>query len=289
MKKACTFGILLLALFAFAGCEDDDEINDPRPQPPQGVFSITGDGAVELWWAGPYERDIDEFWIYRATSPDDVEPDEYQFLFAVDADDNPDLDLVWYSTIDESADNGVTYWYAIASVDFAGQVSDLSAESIFDTPRPEGVVTLYDIAVSVANSGFDFGGKARMSADNATTDVYVDSFEGIFYLNAGNTGGTHLTDIQDMGYTGSWDAIGYAPTEGWSDLGFVELILGHTYIIWTDDEHFAKMRVIDIDPGGTVHFQWAWQPQVNNPELKPAVPGDTSAATAMNTKASASK
>ncbi len=247
---------------------DTTEIElDLPPQPPQGVFSVTGDGAVELWWAGPYEHDIDQYRIYRATSPDDIEPNTYQFLFAVDATINPNLDLLWYSALDDSPENGTTYWYAIASVDFAGQVSDLSAEMVFDTPRPEGVVLLSDAAISLATSGFDFGTRTRVSADNVTADVYVDSFEGILYLNAGNTGGTHLTDIQDMGFTDFWDVIGYAPTDGWSELGFSEIILGHTYIIWTDDEHFAKMRVMDINLDGTVAFQWAWQPQVNNPEL----------------------
>ncbi|HOD67509.1 MAG TPA: HmuY family protein [candidate division Zixibacteria bacterium] len=268
MKKALTFGGLILVLMALAGCEDDDPVYDPIPQPPQGVFSITGDGWVDLWWMYPYDRDIKEFLVYRAEAPMDEPPEEYTLQFRVPAVDNPELNLVWDSTRDNSVDNGKTYWYALATVDHAGRVSDLSAEPVFDTPRPEGVVTLRDYALDVNNAGFDFNGKNVVSAGSPSADVWIDSFDGILYLNAGDTLGTRYTDIQDMGFTGSWDVIGWAPTDGWSNLGWAEIIIGHTYIIWTDDEHFAKLRVISVDGvTGTVMFQWAWQPQVNNPEL----------------------
>lgn len=268
MKKAVTFGILFIGLFAFVGCEDDDEIFDPIPQPPQGVFSITGDGWVDIWWAYPYDRDIDEFLLYRAQAPMDQPPVEYELIERIPAVDNPELNLVYDSTRDNSAANGVTYWYALATVDHAGRVSDLSAEDIFDTPRPEGVVTLRDFQLDVNNAGFDFNNRQVVSAGSPAADVWVDAFEGVLFLNAGDTLGARNTDIQDMGFTGSWDVIGWAPLDGWSNLGYAEIILGHTYVIWTEDDHYAKVRVISLNEAtGTVTFQWAWQSQAGNPEL----------------------
>jgi hypothetical protein len=199
-------------------------------------------------------------------------PSQYNFLFEVDAVNNPNLDLVWDSVSDGPLPNGTTYWYAIASVDHAGQVSDLSAEDVWDTPRPEGVTTLYDFRQNVSLSGFDFGGQSRISAGSILCDVYVDQFDGILYFNAGDTLSFRNTDIQDMGFTGSWDVIGWAPYYGWSNLGYVEVILDHTYVIWTEDDHYAKIRVINVNPGGSVTIQWAYQLQQANPELAPPKP-----------------
>jgi len=80
---------------------------------------------------------------------------------------------------------------------------------------------------------------------------------------------TRGAGIQDMGYTSEWDNIGYGPPAGWSEPGVVEVILDHTYTILTDDNHYAKMRVIDIDDDGMVRLQWAYQEDTGNPELAP--------------------
>ncbi|MEO0156993.1 MAG: hypothetical protein ABIL07_07755, partial [candidate division WOR-3 bacterium] len=68
------------------------------------------------------------------------------------------------------------------------------------------------------------------------------------------------------GYTASFDEIGYAPDDGWSPTGIVEAIVGHTYVIWTWDNHFAKIRVASLKPGYVI-FDWAYQVDPGNPEL----------------------
>jgi hypothetical protein len=124
------------------------------------------------------------------------------------------------------------------------------------------VAVLFDVLIDPGLSGYDFD--ASSNVDTSQADVYVDSVGGIFYLNAGNI----LTDLQDMGFTSSFDDVGYAPQDGWSELGWVELIQGHTYVIWTDDLHFAKMRADTISySSGWVKFQWAYQTDPENPEL----------------------
>jgi hypothetical protein len=250
------FYSIIAGVVALNGCEDDNGIIDPVPAAPQGVYSVTGDQEVYLYWYGPYERDIAEFIIWRSSQP----REGYVEIGRRPALDNPDLDLIIYEYIDGSVTNGVTYYYAVSSVDYAGQVSDLSAEEVFDTPRPEGIVKLFDVASDPTRAGFLFSDYSY--ADTATADVYVDRAGGIFYLNAGNID----TDIQDMGYTDTFSVIGYAPQDGWSEVGWLEIIEGHTYVIWTDDGHFAKMRAQSVNPK-SVTFEWAYQTAPNNPEL----------------------
>jgi hypothetical protein len=81
------------------------------------------------------------------------------------------------------------------------------------------------------------------------------------------------TDIQDAGYASTLDAVDFAPTTGWSPTGTVELIVGHCYIVWTRDDHYAKFRVTDLKPSSTgspgrVTFDWAYQVDRGNRELR---------------------
>lgn len=258
--------LFVIGLLGVVGCDDDRivysgvdtvyVVEDRFPEPPQGVFSITGDGAVYLYWNGPYEDDIVEYIIWRSDEP----VHNYREIGRRPAEHNPELDLWQYEYIDETAQNSVTYYYAVSAVDQAGQVSELSAEEVKDTPRLEGYVHLYDEAVAPNWSGFHFATTTRIYP--ALADVYVDRVNGIFFLNAANDS----TDLQDMGYTDSLDNIDKAPLDGWSNLGWVEIIPGHMYVIWTKDFRYAKMRVESISDD-YVTFSWAYQRDPNNPEL----------------------
>ena len=264
-KKFLTI-LIAAAAMLFIGCDNDDDVVviDFAPAAPQGVYSVTGDNAVYVYFNGPYESDIDGYIIWRSLE----EFTNYQDIGWVDAVANPNLDLLIYEYVDASARNGVTYFYAVSSVDEAGQVSELSAESVFDTPRPEGRVELFDSSFSMNAAAFDFNYRVRVSALNEAADVVVDRDGfGFFYINAADI----LTDIQDVGYTDSFDEVGWSPVDGWSDIGFMEIIEGHTYVIWTNDNHFAKMRVLAVGSNSVV-FEWAYQTDEGNPELKPVVP-----------------
>ena len=152
----------------------------------------------------------------------------------------------------------------MTAVDQALNESDLSYEDVFDTPRPEGYGV---IAYEVEPSGFEFYTHQLKNWDAEYVDIFFDYIpdDGVFWMVA-----TDGTDIQDYGYTESIDEASWAPTEGWSDFGKVEVILGHTYIIWTYDNHFAKVRITGINLGneGNVRFDWAYQIDTGNPELK---------------------
>lgn len=265
MKTKILTVMLIITALSFAGCGDDDDkimVADYVPAAPQGVTSITGDHAVYLYWNGPYEDDIVRYIVWRSIQP----ITGYAELDVVDALPNPDLDLLIYEYIDNTAVNGVTYYYAVSSVDRAGQVSELSAENVFDTPRPEGLAELYDFAENADQSGLDFSELHYVSWDDEDADIFIDRVGDVFYINAANL----ATDLQDLGYTESFDDVGWAPQDGWSENGWAEIILGHTYVIWTSDLHYAKVRVIDINQD-SIEFQWAYQTDADNPELKPVV------------------
>ena len=267
MKKLIISFAVALGLLALIGCDESDDNGvgylDARPATPQGVTSVTGDGAVYIYWNGIYERDVKRYNVYRSFD----EFDGYSKIGSVAAVSNPNLDLLIYEYIDNNVSNGTTYFYAVTSVDDANQESELSAESVFDTPRPEGQAPLFPNALDASLAGFNFA-TATVVADNSpAADIWMDSVSGIYYLNVGNG----FTDIQDLGFTDNFDVISWAPDAGWSSLGFVEIILGHTYVVWTADNHFAKMRALSHNASGSITFQWAYQTDPGNLELSPPV------------------
>lgn len=69
------------------------------------------------------------------------------------------------------------------------------------------------------------------------------------------------------------DDVSWAPPDGWSVSPYgVELIQGHTYVVWTYDSYFAKFRVVALLGTGGVPsaavIDWAYQIDQDNPELK---------------------
>ena len=267
MKLLVAFGLIFVLVLMVMGCgRENPVVSYPIPATPQGVYSVTGDRAVYIYFNGPYESDIDHYLIWRSAEA----LANYREIGRVAADPNPNLDLIHYEYVDHAVSNGSTYYYAVTAVNKAGQESELSAEKVFDTPRPEGTVRLYPVQADSTLAGFSFADSSRVRWNSPAADVYVDVFRATLYLNVADT----MTDIQDVGYRDTlnraFDDVSYAPVNGWSKLGFVELIKGHTYVIWTRDDHYAKVRVKEMLSSGPVTFQWAYQTSKGNPELAPA-------------------
>ncbi|MFH1701456.1 MAG: hypothetical protein ABIE07_12830 [Candidatus Zixiibacteriota bacterium] len=264
--KSLMLIILALSAFLIIGCDNDTEyitevvyIGEEGPPPvPQGVYSVTGDGEVLLYWLpiDDVAGDFDAYVIYRS----DTDPDTGYVEIGETTNEY---------FVDDDVTNGNTYFYAVSSVDEDGYLSDLSYEYVFDTPRPEGINrTVFDFNTMPLYSGWDFSAVVSVPYTSPNADIYLEFYadHGVFYINVADEN----TDIQDMGYTGDLDEIGYAPDDGWSYLGWSEVILGHTYIIWTSDNHFAKLRVTAIN-NDNVLFDWAYQVDTGNPELKPLI------------------
>jgi len=252
LRFATVAGLGLALALVAAVCRDDSvAVRDVTPpSPPQALYSVTGDGSVTLHWVKNTEPDLAGYKVYRG--PAFSGP--YNALATTGAT----------SYTDNGVTNGTTYYYAVAAYDLAGNESDLSVENVNDTPRPAGTNVSLGTATAepAAPSGYDFSqGALRLSSD-PETDIYYDV-----------TGGTRLmwtrdtsTDIQDAGYTGSLDALDFAPSAGWSPTGTTELILGHSYYVWTRDNHYAKFRVTSLT-ASLVRFDWAYQVDAGNPQL----------------------
>ena len=266
--------IPLLAL-VIASCDHtaDRQFGPPPdytpPPVPSGVTTTTMDRQVLVSWNAvvmdPSYNDLAGYKVFRST-------DNYYF------DPIATVGFNVTSYLDQGLVNGNTYYYAIKSFDFAGNYSDFSSDNAFDTPRPEGSVTLYTLNDPNYEdlSGFDFSREIRVTWNNPEANFFVqydsDPRVQAFYIYVPQDG----SRIQDMGYTQDFDEITFAPETGWSSQGYCEAIIGHTYVIQTRDNHYAKVRAITFSPSPTYNmgFDWGYQVDQGNRELKVAPPND---------------
>ena len=240
---------LFAAVLLFTGCDPSTQIDRTPPAAPRGIRTVSLANNVEISWLKNTEPDVAGYRILVSSSYNG----QYQFIGKTTG------------TIfdDQDAKNGVTYYYALSAYDFDGNESELSADVVYDTPRPEGFGSrLANYRVTPSTAGYDFSTYSVGRYDDEFTDFFFDSASGKYYLDVWND-----TDIQDMGYTKDLDEISAAPTQGWSPSKFVEAIFGHTYVIWTWDDRYAKVRVKELS-ATQLTFDWAYQTAKSNPELK---------------------
>lgn len=261
-------GIVMATALWMAGCKGDRDpvvvYDNGRPSAPDGVFSITGDLQVEICWNPNPEPDIAGYDVYWNDAP----TGSFEFVARVGANTT--------CYVDTDVDNGVTYYYAVLAFDNDGLESDLSYEDIFDTPRPEGAnLVLFDyLGQNSGLSGYDFSSLSGtpQAWDNATTDVYFGSPNGVPTLFADQGAGV---DVQDYGYIDLL-YVDWAPLAGWAPSGRVELIPGHSYIVRIVDGkgsfNMAKFSVVAASPASAT-LDWAYQIDPGNPELAPGVGG----------------
>src|SRR5262245_59955131 len=155
--------VSLVAALTLAGRDDGVSPRDVTPPAaPRGFYTVTGDGQVYLFWMDNTERDLSGYRIYVSPCADGPGcPDEY-----VGATSGTSF------TVSALA-NGVTRYFAIAAVDANGNESDLSYETVFDTPRPEGWdQPLSNYVSTVPGIGYDFSAFTVRNYDDAATDVF---------------------------------------------------------------------------------------------------------------------
>lgn len=250
MKTTLVFTLLISGALLSAGCHH--WIHNPDtipPDPPTGVRTATGDNFIEVFWNDCRESDLAGYRIYVSSSYNG----RYELIGT--SHDNYFLD--------DEARNGFTYYYAVTAFDDAGNESALSHDMAYDIPRPEGYdVVLHDYRTMPNTSGYDFSTYAVVPYTEQYADMWFENYNGTLYMNVGTD-----TDIQDMGATGSILEISTAPSSGWSSTHDVELKVGHTYIVWTWDDHYAKFRVRSLSSNRLV-FDWAYQLAEGTPLLK---------------------
>ncbi len=248
--------ILLSVLLVGCDAEDISNNNDSTPPAaPKNLYSVTGDNRVDLSWDQNKERDLDYYNVYYSSSYDGA----YVYLGFT------------YNNyfIDYDAKNGITYYYAVTAVDRYGNESELSLDEVFDTPRPEGFnQTVFNYKNYPDRAGYSFSLNRNVRFDSDYADFFYEVYNNKLYLDVWSD-----TDIQDMGATIDIYDISYAPTTGYIPLNegenikYAEVFVGHTYVIWTWDNHFAKIRVSNITSERIV-FDWAYQTVEGNRELK---------------------
>lgn len=246
------------------GCETTRTVyvSEPDHLPPgvpRGVTSITGDRQVTITWLGSTEDDLRGYVVYR----DDNNDGYYDEIAEIIVNEFRSR----WTYVDRNVQNSRTYSYAVTAFDYDGNESELSYEDVFDTPRPAGFNVFVDATSN--NAGFDFSARSKVSSTSPNADIVFtyDGGLGTVFIEAANPN----VDVQDFGFTSSMDDLDWAPQDGWSAVGWCEVILGHTYVIWTGDNRYAKVRVFELGQT-TLRFDWAHQEDPGNPELKRGVP-----------------
>lgn len=246
MKIILTMSIFLALLI---GCKKADEIDTMPPPPPQGIRTISLDNAIEIRWLPSQAHDVKGYNVWVSNKYDG----RYSLIASTTTT----------SLVDYGAINGVTYYYALSAYDFSGNESKLTKDVVYDTPRPEGFgVVIYDTAAVRYTSAYSFSQYKTLSYFDINADFFLIKMNGYLYLKV-----IYDTDIQDMGYTSSLDEISASPQNGWSLAKAAEAIKGHTYVVWTVDNNYGKIRITDIG-NSWIKFDWAYQTAKGNPELR---------------------
>ena len=248
-------------------CDNDWECDYQAPAVPTGVGSITGDTYVVVYWNPVYENDVDGYGVYRSRD----EFGAYARIGQVDADEVTEF---W----DEDLTNGTTYYYAVDAFDYAGNSSELSYETVDDTPRPEGWNLIwYERHYLPGEAGLaimpdEYDAPVVVPYNHASANFYL-SYDGggCMRIVPAPEAAIFANLIQDFGYTGSPDEIDQAPTLGWSaSPDGVEVILGHSYVFKTSAGYYGKLRVEEMGSEGIIVY-WAFQGKRGSTELAPVV------------------
>jgi hypothetical protein len=262
MKNILKLIAALTILVYFTGCgvnEPEYVIDTIPPVAPTGVKVLNGDNRVDIYWTENRDPDLAGYNIYYSDSYDG----KYYIIGS----------SAYNYYVDYDAINGEKYFYAVAAYDFNGNESDLSIDVVYATARPEGYdQAIFDFRQFPNNSGYSFALASVVAYDSLDVDFFFENYQGDFYLDVWDD-----TDIQDMGPTNDIYDIPFAPNSGWSTTKDESAIAGHTYVIWTWDNHFAKIRISQITNERVV-FDWAYQLVEGERQLKPsATPGQREA------------
>ena len=252
MKKLVLSIIILLDIILLQSCN----VNDPNhndnitPAAPIGIQVLNGDNRVDLSWINNHENDLAGYNIYYSTTYDG----KYYLLGST----------TFNSYVDNGAVNGILNYYAVTAYDQNGNESNLSKDVAYATPRPEGFnQTVFDYIKFPQNAGYSFATYSVVPYNDSKTDFFFENFNGKFYLDVYTD-----TDILDAGPTSDIYDIPFVPNLNWSPTKDTTAATGHTYVIWTIDNHYAKIRVSTITNERIV-FDWAYQLVPGEKQLKP--------------------
>jgi hypothetical protein len=261
MKKLSIFATIILAALILSSCDvNDTYYNDyTPPSPPTGIQVLNGDNRVDIYWNANRESDVAGYNVYYNYTYDG----KYTLIGSTSGTYFADVEAV----------NGNKYYYGVAAYDFNGNESELSYDVIYSTPRPEGFnQPIFDAQRFPDYSGYSFQNYSVVTFNDVAADFYFDIYQGVPYINLWEVPAP--TYIQDMGLTNNIYDIPYAPQSGWVFREYIEAYVGHTYVIRTIENQFAKIRIKQIN-ADAIEFDWAFQTVPGEPQLKPIVRSGT--------------
>lgn len=303
MRSAILAAFLVAMVALMAGCESEEDclncVQLPPPVVPTGVHSISGDNLVIVQWYdisyapydGSYNENVVKYIVYSRFFEDgdqDIDDREFFYIGEVAWDENYDSDTGLHWFYDDETENGYQYEYAVASVNAADLESALSYEFVVDAPLPMSPffngnylsVELHDGNGTSANmSGFNFAlaasdqsdlNEGRVDPATETYDIQILFENEIPYVQTNPA----RAFIQDFGVFSSggeliFEGVSWAPAEGYSQTGKLELVEDHIYVleIQAPQLHYAKFGVTGTN-AGSVDIIWAYQTIPGLPELK---------------------
>ena len=282
-KASTVLAAILIASFAFISSCGENEVTrvvpaDCPPSAPRGVYAVNLDGYVQIWWYPNPEDDIVGYDIWK----NDELYGTYEWIGEVDAEDPDPYEYHFdYGDFIASGEpvNGEKFYYAVSAYDQGDNISELSYEEVSATPRPEG---LMGMAPKPDSCGYNIISQSSIPQDCSlpSTDIVFDTSGAVSKFIVAMP----RVMIQDYGFTEydiyeelyGFDAVNYAPIDGWSVAGAAEIIEGHCYILRlgeVDGIHYVKIWVT-IATDSYTEFWWAYQTDPNNRDLMPGPAGD---------------
>jgi hypothetical protein len=287
VRTILVFSAMLLVLMFIMGCEETvtkiETVEKSELNPPLGLRSITGDGQVTLrWFSSNFEEDFGGYLIYQATGNyQQLAPESLPAAFTV-----VDTLEVFGGTPPTvhtvlGLDNGITYSFALTTIDESITKESYPSNIVTDTPRPFGTATIYQQeAETEFLAGFDFSSEINVPYMDSDCDIFLDVYtigDNLHYsLTSPDQADPTLrtTEIQDMGYTESFDIIDVSPTQGWDPDYSVDVLNmeDHTFALKTEDNNFVKLRVLSTGTDGTnkawMRFEYGYQTVSGDPNFK---------------------
>jgi len=276
-------GIAVVATLG-AGCDNTTTTVAPEKlAPPLGLYSVTGDGSVTLHWqASNYGESRQGFEIYQwagswsgTEAPETIPTTQFgttpvvSYVTATSAGS--------FSKTVTGLTNGTTYSFLVVAYKSDGDELSRPSNIVIDTPRRESLATITLINGSGQLRYLDVAGDppAATASFSAGVDIMCQSFNAGAGDRSGMVGQNNA-QIQDLGYVSSWDEIDTAPAGAGSypdATHSVEVLDGHVYAIFTGDNHYAKIYIVELNTGNFGFVcNVAYQPQTGNNELDARVP-----------------
>jgi len=288
MRAIQAFVLMIICLMLVWGCEETvtkiQTVEQSELNPPLGLISITGDGQVTIrWYSSNYEDDFGGYIVYQATGDQrpanpQLAPETMPAAFAaietleVFSGSPPTV----YTALD--LDNGTRYSFALTTTDTDVTKESYPSNIVADTPRPFGTAKIYQ-QESAEHSGFDFSEEVTVSYTSSDCDIFLDVYTVAENLHFSLTspdqadGTLRTTEIQDMGYTESFDSIDISPIQGWDPDYSVDVLdmMDHTFALKTEDNNYVKLRILStggVSPDQWVEFEYGYQTVSGDPNFK---------------------